>query len=291
MSIPIINACDLFTQKKSENHIVVHQLSELLQDDVYLPKKPHRHTFYQVLYVKKGKGFHHIDFQENEISSPQIFFLSPTQVHDLRFENAEIEGFLINFDEYFYNTFLTKINFIDDFTFFNRNGKVSCFDTKKSQKEIDEIFLKIGKTFTKKPLNYLEFLRVYLLELFLLVEGFQEQSEQEKQYSNQQHIISNFEKLLEKHFHEAHHPKYYAERLAITANYLNLVCKNYLGKTAGELIRERVILEAKRLLINSQLSVSEISYLLHFDDNSYFTKFFKQNTGLTPFQFRNSVNG
>ena len=124
----------------------------------------------------------------------------------------------------------------------------------------------------------MEFLRVYLLELFLLVEGFQEQSEQEKQYSNQQHIISNFEKLLEKHFHEAHHPKYYAERLAITANYLNLVCKNYLGKTAGELIRERVILEAERLLINSQLSVSEISYLLHFDDNSYFTKFFKQNT-------------
>ena len=290
MSIPTVSACDLFTQKKADSHIVVHPLSELLQEDIYLPKKPHRHTFYQVLYVKKGAGSHHIDFQEIEISSPQLFFLAPGQVHDLRFKNAEIEGFLINFDEYFYNAFLSKINFIDDFNFFNRNGKVSSFDAVKCQKEIDEIFTKIKKAFAEKPHNYLDFLRIYLLELFDNVDGFQEKSEEEKQYTHQQIIIIKFAKQLENHFQEAHYPKYYADRLAITANYLNVVCKNYTGKTAGEIIRERIILEAKRLLINSQLSISEISFQLHLEDNSYFTKFFKQNTGITPFQFRSAVN-
>lgn len=289
MAIPIVSACDLFTQTKNDNHVVVHQLSELLKEDMYIPKKPHRHTFYQVLYVKKGSGIHTIDFQELEIVAPVIYFLSPGQVHDLAFKNENIEGILINFDEYFFNSFLSKINYIDDFPFFNKNGEIYSFDVTILPNEIDEIFSKIVYEFTDKKDFFQDAIRLLLLELFVQVNRFQEKKISEKQYSNQQNIISNFEHLLEHNFQKEHYPKFYAERLAITPNYLNLVCKNYLGKTAGEMIRQCIVLETKRLLINSQLSISQISFELHFEDNSYFTKFFKQNTGLTPFQFRNSI--
>lgn len=89
---------------------------------------------------------------------------------------------------------------------------------------------------------------------------------------------------------EAHNPKFYADHLSVTPNYLNTLCKKVTGKTVGKIIRNRIILEAKRLLVNSEYTISQIAYDLYFEDNSYFTKFFKANTGLSPIEFRKSLN-
>ena len=78
--------------------------------------------------------------------------------------------------------------------------------------------------------------------------------------------------------------------LYITHNQLNAVCNNCLGRTAGELIREKIVLEAKRLLVNTDLSISEIADKLNFNDRSYFTKFFKKYTNVTPEEFKKSLS-
>src|SRR5690606_22830534 len=80
--------------------------------------------------------------------------------------------------------------------------------------------------------------------------------------------------------------KDYAARLCITPNYLNAVCTKVTGKSAGEHIRERIMLEAKRLLLHSDNTVSEIAGELNFDDNPYFCRFFKKYAQITPEQFR-----
>lgn len=288
---PVLNVCDLFAKEKEKNdNIVLHKLSDLLQEDIYIPKKPHRHTFYQILYVKEGRGIHNIDFQNKTITAPILFFLYPGQVHNLVYEDSKIDGYLINFDDYFYNSFLAKINYIDDFPFFKKNIDYCCFNVNLAKSEIETIFFKIERVYSENKKNSYDLLRVYLLELFLIINDFYCKNADNTPYSQQKNIISNFEKLLEEHFKEIHSPKYYAEKLAITPNYLNIICKNHLGKTAGDIIRDRIILESKRLLINSQLSISEISFKLNFEDNSYFTKVFKQITGITPFQFRNKFD-
>ncbi|RYZ32209.1 MAG: AraC family transcriptional regulator, partial [Sphingobacteriales bacterium] len=71
--------------------------------------------------------------------------------------------------------------------------------------------------------------------------------------------------------------------------HLNALCQDLLGKTAGELIRDRILLEAKRLLVNADISISEIAWQLNFADNSYFSKFFKKQAGTTPEAFRKSI--
>ena len=81
-------------------------------------------------------------------------------------------------------------------------------------------------------------------------------------------------------------PKEYAGLLFVTPNHLNAVCKEVLGRSAGEVIRDRVILEAKRLMVNQELSISEIAYKLNFPDNSYFSKFFSKYAGVSPEKFR-----
>jgi AraC family transcriptional regulator, transcriptional activator of pobA len=99
-------------------------------------------------------------------------------------------------------------------------------------------------------------------------------------------LLRNFEKLVEQHYKEKKLPREYAEMLFVTPNHLNTMCTTTAGKSAGELIRERVLLEAKRLLVNSQLSIAEIGYQLSFEDNAYFSRFFKKYTATTPESFR-----
>lgn len=86
-------------------------------------------------------------------------------------------------------------------------------------------------------------------------------------------------------------PKEYAGLLFITPNHLNALCKASVGKSAGEMIRDRLLLEAKRMLANSAMSVSEIAYDLRFEDNAYFSRFFKKYTGHTPEEFRKTQGG
>ena len=104
--------------------------------------------------------------------------------------------------------------------------------------------------------------------------------------SYQSVLLDNFQTLIEQNFKSKKLPKEYAELLYITPNHLNALCKDKLGISAGELIRSRVVLEAKRLLVNKEISVTEIAYLLNFQDASYFVKFFKKYTEFTPEQFR-----
>jgi AraC family transcriptional activator of pobA len=104
--------------------------------------------------------------------------------------------------------------------------------------------------------------------------------------SNNYSTLRKFLNLIEKNVSILKFPREYAELLYVTPNHLNAICKELLGKSAGGMIRDRVVLEAKRLMINLDLSISEIAYELNFRDNSYFSKFFKKYTGITPEEFR-----
>jgi AraC-like DNA-binding protein len=99
-------------------------------------------------------------------------------------------------------------------------------------------------------------------------------------------LLKSFQQLINQYYRTMRLPKEYAELLYITPNHLNALCRELLGKTAGDVIRERVLLEAKRLLTNAGMNILEIAYELNFKDNSYFTRFFKNYEGITPEEFR-----
>ena len=126
-----------------------------------------------------------------------------------------------------------------------------------------------------------------LLQLFLKVERDNPGIIKNEPAGYNSVILRNFQRLIEDNFKTIKLPKDYAGLLYITPNHLNALCKDYMGVSAGEVIRNRIILEAKRLLINFDLSVGDIAQELNFPDNSYFVKFFKKYTHTTPEAFRN----
>lgn len=101
-----------------------------------------------------------------------------------------------------------------------------------------------------------------------------------------QEKVQEFERLIDKHFEVKKLPSSYAELLHVSANYLNKICKEETGQTAGELIRKRITIEAQRLLHYTNYSINEIADKLGFENPSYFITFFKKQTGSTPEQFR-----
>ena len=290
-NFPVYSACDLISTENSESEIVVHELQDLLTEKSFIPEKPHRHTFHQILYVEEGAGIHKIDFEDYSIDSPIIYFISAGQVHDLHFKQQVTKGYLINFNAEFFTSFLAKSHCIDKLPFFRINGNFISYQIKKDKaEELKEIFDKINFEYKQQKRKSEDLIRIYLLELFYFILNDEVNTDENINITNQRILINKFQKLVEENYTAEHYPKFYADKLAITANYLNFVCRTFAGKKAGEIIRNRIILEAKRLLINSELSISQISFQLGFEDNSYFTKFFKTHARISPSEFRQHLN-
>ena len=129
-------------------------------------------------------------------------------------------------------------------------------------------------------------IRILLLQVFVMVSRQVKTEPQEQQKKPCYTVLRNFQQLVNEHYRTLKLPNEYAALLYVTPNYLNALCKDLLGKPAGEIIRDRIILEAKRLLSNADMNVGGIANQLNFQDNSYFTKFFKKYTNRTPEEFR-----
>ncbi len=240
------------------------------------------------MFITSGRGEHVIDFESYEAREGVLFLLSPSQVHEWRF-NPNVDGILINFNETLFSSFLANSSYLRDFSFFSGNSVNSFVDLALDRNS----FLSMNTLFSRIETEYLscndcktELIRALLLQVFIEVNyRLSQQSKVLAGKSNYQ-LFRNFEHLINLHYKIKRLPKDYAELLFITPNHLNALTNQIAGKSAGELIRNRIILEAKRLLVNSTFNIGEISLSLNFEDNSYFTRFFKKAEGVTPDEFR-----
>lgn len=249
----------------------------------------HRHSFYHVLLFTQGKGTHSIDFETFTIQPFQIYFMAPGQVHSWNLDGF-VDGYVINFSHEVFQSFLLKPDFIESFSFFRGNVSDSVINIPEGfHMKIKSLFEDILKENPEKNGMGLTMVKVMMINIFVLVSRLAPSSDRGDTSSYNYTLLKNFQKLISINYKTLKLPKEYAELLYITPNHLNALCNDLLALPAGEVIRNRVFLEAKRLLINADLSVSEISDILNFTDNSYFTKAFKKHVGLTPEEFRKNA--
>ncbi|PWK20046.1 AraC-like DNA-binding protein [Arcicella aurantiaca] len=283
VNIPLVDICTLSEHK--EDIFMVSRFGSYLEKHQNL-HLAHRHSFYHLVFFTKGGGFHTIDFTRFETQPNQIYFMVPGQVHGWNFE-GEIDGYVVNFSPSFFQSFLLRSDYLDSFPFFNGivHDSVINLEYPLSDK-IKGLFEDIIHHNSQKAIFQDDIMRALLLQIFILVNQGSSNPKLQNIPSYNYTLLKTFQKLIEKHFTELKLPMEYANLLYVTPNHLNALCKEHLGIQAGEVIRNRIILEAKRQLINQQISITEISYLLNFKDNSYFSKFFKKQVGMTPEEFR-----
>ncbi|HVS94383.1 MAG TPA: AraC family transcriptional regulator [Mucilaginibacter sp.] len=277
------------------------KLSDFQQEDmlisrfgVYLQKHkdlhfPHKHTFYHLVLFTKGGGTHAIDFQTFKVAPYHIYFMIPGQVHSWNFE-GETDGYVIHFSEDFFRSFLLVNDYLAQFPFFSGDPAQAAIDIEPGlQPKIRSLFEDIIAESEHPARMGADMIRALLLQVFILLARCSNDLSQKEHSAYNFTLLRNFRQLVEKNFTTLRLPKDYAQLLYITPNHLNAICNDMLGISAGEVIRNRVLLEAKRLLINLDLNISEIAYRLNFNDNSYFTKFFKKSAGVSPEEFRKNA--
>jgi AraC-like DNA-binding protein len=285
--IPVYDICTI--DRNSQQDLLIDRFGDYLQKHYHNLHHPHRHTFYHLVLFTKGQGTHSIDFETFEVRPFQVYFMIPGQVHSWHFD-GEVDGYIVHFNEALINSFLQNSHYLEHFHFFSGNAKDGvCQLRAEAQENILGLFEVMLRESAERKAGYLDMIRLKLVELFLLVER-QCNTEAGRRFPAQKRTtIRTFQQLIDKHYKSIRLPKEYADLLYITANHLNALCQEMLGKSAGDVIRDRVILEAKRLLTNADLSITQIADELNFKDNSYFNRFFKKEVGMTPDEFRKKM--
>lgn len=251
-------------------------------------KYPHRHDFFEVLYLLKGSGFHVIDTNKYEIKPPCVFFMSPGQAHKLELSN-DIEGFIFIFTADFYLLNRSNQNTLIEFPFFytiHQDNPPLLLDNENDIRFLESLFRLGISEISDTVESNTEMLRSILDLILTTCAARYQVTENLLNKGKGQILVKRFFHLVEENHQKNLSMSDYSGMIGITPNHLTQTVKSLTGKTSSQIIRAKQLLEIKRLLVHTNLSISEIANQLNFEDQSYFTKFFKRETGFTPVQFR-----
>lgn len=242
--------------------------------------KPHKHDFFIINLFEEGNGSHTIDFKEYKIENNQIHLVFPGQVHHWIIGEETI-GYQLMISREWFESFLPVLRF--SVSYYHNHPVISI--SKETYESLLYEFKSIQNVLNEKGVFW-ELIQKRSEVIGLLISKSVEGTFNDFENFNSNPIISKFLHLIDDHFKEERSVSFYAEKLNISANYLNIVCKKNLNTSASSLVQDRILLEAKRLLKVSEMSVKDIVYDLGFYDHASFSKFFKAQTGMTPSQFK-----
>jgi AraC-like DNA-binding protein len=288
----------------SRDSIPVHTLHDLapeiggqdfelkrLEDAFNFAKKDvvsaHRHDYYEVFWIIAGRGANSVDFQDYTVRPHTLCFISPGQVHAWSLDRPAA-GYLLSFTGEFFSASPEDQATLLEMPFFYTVGSSPVLHVSLEQASVfTDLCQKIEREYQLTPSRRDQMLRAYLRILLIEAERLHDASTTAPHKEESGFLLTKrFLLLVESHLLTTSSVADYAAMLHVTTNHLVETVKRTMGKPAGKFIRERLVLEAKRLLRYSELSVSEIAYRLNFDDPSYFSRFFKKHAGLTPLDFR-----
>jgi AraC-like DNA-binding protein len=249
------------------------------------PAGPAGTTAFEIIWVRRGAGHILVDLARHPVRDHTLFYVAPGQTRQLQL-SAPAEGYVISFTESFLGE--EEVGFglgayaglIDQF----RQHPAMRIGEELAG-EIGDIAGKLLKEYNNFFPQRSEMLRRYV-KILLIHLGRQLEPAGPAATHRQPVLVRKFIALLEKHFREKKMVADYAGQLSVSPSYLNEAVKKTFGYPASHLIRQRVVLEAKRKALYSDANMKEVAYSLGFEDIAHFSKFFKNTAGVNFTDFR-----
>jgi AraC family transcriptional activator of pobA len=274
-------------QFTSENtHFYVKTLAEHLKTSHLHIEKPHKHDFFACMLFTHGSGMHEIDFNSYDVKPGAVFLLSPGQTHHWEL-SKDCDGIIFFHSKDFYDTHYLHQT-LKDFPFFSTiQNQAAIFLGHHKLQEIWPLFEKVLEIGSDGKIKGKELILSVITQIYIELERFitTDDAGNINEHSSYYLKFLQFEKLVEEHFRSEKSANQYANWMHMTPKHLNRINKSIVNKTSSEVIADRIILEAKRMLIYARNNFNEVADALGFADYAHFSKLFKNKTGLTPTEF------
>ena len=251
-----------------------------------------RNNYYSLIWVMEGTGKLKTNFSEYSFEENSLFAFSPYQ--PFMFSSNLIKGIAIYFHSDFFciHKHQTEIT-CNGVLFNNIYQRPFIVVDEILQETLHKSVLEIKKEMQNPGLNQYELLISYM-KIFLIAASRSKMQQQPetgstKKGNKEPVVLQNLKEAIEKDFKSKHTPGDYAIMLNISSNALARITKSYFNKTLTNLITERIIIEAKRELYLTNKSIKEVAYELGYDDEYYFSRFFKKNAHISPQVYRQTV--
>lgn len=283
-SLPVYDIA-AFQHLGNDPDFYANDLSSHLKQHEHIILLPHGHDFYMSVLITAGNGTHEIEFNNYIVKPGSVFMLGPGQVHTWELSD-DTDGYVFFHSKEFYDLNFTYEK-VENYPFFCSLGNTPLIVLKNAVlKKIGAMFREIVKEYHLTEL--MKFKKLASLVNILYIELSREylpQKLRDNQNLNYLARVRQLEDLINKNFVDIKSPGKYARLMYVSEKHLNRMVKVSLNKTTSDLITERIILEAKRMLVFSNKSIAEIIDELGYTDSAYFFRFFKKKTALTPTAF------
>lgn len=244
---------------------------------------PHRHNYQELIWIERGAGHHQIDETHLAIEPNTFYLIAKGQVHFFE-EGIELEGKVIRFTDDFLLDHAPTLDWDYRMTLFghfavHRSLTIGHPQLSRCQRLMQMMEEEMGGDGFGRISLMRHLLSMLLIEL--------ERARLERQpdtttLAPNADIYQQFLTSLDRDFRQQHHVSHYAEQMAVTPRQLSDICSRFTGKTAKQIIQDRLMLEARRYLQHTNDSVKEIAWKLGYREPSYFSKVFKQTVGVSP---------
>lgn len=249
---------------------------------------PHRHDFFEIIWLRSGQGQVRSDLRTYPVSSGTLFFTSPGQVHAWELA-GEARGEIASFSEEFFAVTTDHPGLLGKMPFLYSGAvdPILHLDAKEAA-GIDRAFRQLYAEAADPAPGRDDLVRSYLTIILTLARQYFARRVPENGPATPvaDLLARRFRQALEDKFPELLEVGEYADLLRVSRTHLNEHLHAETGRTASEIIHERIALEAKRLLLNTSLTVAQIAHRLQFQDPSYFGRFFRRTTNQTPGEYR-----
>ena len=250
--------------------------------------KQHIHTqLYQVFLIDSGAGFLLLDDNEIPFFAPCIIAVPPNNLHGFCYTVPTDGRVMTLSDGYFDTLFKTSpkvIMAMGQVQLIAVTAEKSKFD--RLIRLIDHISNELYEDFSEKQIALQAYLSLLLVEIY----RFTKQNEVNLKSDNRQlQYFQDFLKNIKKSYSAIKTIREYAQELNITTVHLNRICQSVVQKSASQMVEAYIIAEAKKYLSHTSYSISEISYMLDFNDSAYFSRWFKKHMETSPKAFRDNV--
>lgn len=274
-----------FNRRKYGRHLLidvgwVHELTGFIIGEA------HSLGFFDIILVTRGTGWFWLDSQRHAVRPGAVFFTTPGQVR--RWDTTKLDGVCLFFEDLFIKEFLQDDSFLDRLPYFQADpARASLRLAPSAAGRVRARLGEMQRELAHNRRDSVDLLRAQLHETLIVLARLYGAAHRVAPQRQTHRVVSRFMELVERDAARRHGIADYAAELAVTPGHLSVLCTQYAGQRAKRLLDHALVSRACRMLLYTDESVARVGASLGFEDPSYFSRFFRRETGQAPKEFRN----